>query len=70
MTAVPVAWLVAREFMASFSSDLFRFDLQLRPWTPVLAGLAMVVVALLSEVPALRALRRVDLVRVVRERAG
>jgi putative ABC transport system permease protein len=70
VVGLPLAWLVAREFMASFSSDLFRFDLQLRPWTPLLAGVVVIVVAFLSELPALRALRRVDLARVVRERAG
>ncbi|MDH4103393.1 MAG: FtsX-like permease family protein [Thermoleophilia bacterium] len=67
---LPVAWIVAREFMAAYSSDLFRFDLQLKPWTPALAGLCLVAVALLSELPALRALRRIDLGRTVRERAG
>jgi putative ABC transport system permease protein len=70
VVGLPIAWIVAREFMAVYSSDLFRFDLHLRPWTPALAGLSLVVVALLSEWPALRALRRIDLARVVRERAG
>jgi putative ABC transport system permease protein len=67
---LPVAWIVAREFMAAYSSDLFRFDLQLRPWTPALAALCLLVVALLSGGPALRALRRLDVARVIRERAG
>lgn len=69
VVGLPLAWIVAGEFMAAYSSDLFRFDLQLRPWTPVLAGFCLVAVALLSEWPALRALRRIDLARVIRERA-
>jgi putative ABC transport system permease protein len=70
VVGLPLAWFVAREFMAAYTSDLFRFDLQLRPWTPALAGICLVAVALLSEWPALRALGRIDLARVVRERAG
>ncbi len=70
VVGLPVAWIVARGFMASYSSDLFRFDLQLQPWTPFLAAVAVLVVAVISEWPALRALRRIDLARVVRERAG
>ncbi|HZD02667.1 MAG TPA: FtsX-like permease family protein [Actinomycetes bacterium] len=63
-------YLVAKGFMASFSSDLFRFDLAVRPVTFLLAAAAMLAVGLLSWWPALRAIRRVDLATVLRERAG
>lgn len=63
-------YLVAKGFMASFSSDLFRYDLAIRPVTFLLAALAMLVVGLVSGWPALRAIRRVDLPTVLRERAG
>jgi putative ABC transport system permease protein len=68
VVGLPVAYLVARQFMAAYTSDLFNFDLHLRPWTPALAALALLAVALLSELPGLRALRRIDIARVVRER--
>jgi putative ABC transport system permease protein len=64
-----VAYLLAAEFMASFSSDLFQFDLAVRPTTFLGTSAAIVVVALLSQWPSLRAVSRLDLARVVRERA-
>jgi putative ABC transport system permease protein len=63
-------YLVAKGFMASFSSDLFRYDLAIRPLTFLWAALAMLAVGLVSGWPALRAIRRVDLATVLRERAG
>jgi putative ABC transport system permease protein len=64
-----VGYLVAAQFMSSFSSDLFEFDLQVRPLSFVAAALACFVAVGLSLWPALRAVNRVDLARVVRERA-
>jgi putative ABC transport system permease protein len=64
-----VGYLVAAQFMASFSSDLFEFDLQVRPLSFLAAALACFVAVGLSLWPALRAVNRVDLGRVVRERA-
>ncbi|HET6495836.1 MAG TPA: ABC transporter permease, partial [Thermoleophilia bacterium] len=64
-----VGYYAARAFMASFSSDLFTFDLVLRPWTPVVVALALIVAALLSQWPVLRAVERIDIAKVVRERS-
>lgn len=64
-----VGYLSARLFMASFSSDLFSFDLALRPTTPVFVAAALLVAALVSQWPVLRAVDRVDVARVVRERS-
>lgn len=64
-----VAYLAAAAFMASFSSDLFRFDLAVRPTTFVGTATVILVVALLSQWPSLRAVSRLDLASVVRERA-
>lgn len=64
-----VGYLAAAEFMASFSSDLFTFDLYVRPTTFVLTALGILVAALVSQVPILRSVRRIDIARVVRERA-
>ena len=63
-------WLAAKGVLASYSSDLFRFDLHLRPLTVVLAVAAVLIAAALSQIPALRAIRRLEVARVVRERAA
>jgi putative ABC transport system permease protein len=65
-----VGYLVARGFMASFSSDQFSFDLEVRTSTLVLSSLAIVLVALLSQIPGLRAVRSLDIATVVRERSA
>ncbi len=65
-----LGYLAAMEFMASFNSDLFSFDLVVRPLTFVGTALGILVAAALSQWPALRAVRRLDLARVVRERAS
>ena len=65
-----VGYLAAKEAMASFSSDLFAFDLYIRPSTYVLASLAILVVALVSQIPGLRAIRRISIPQVVKERSA
>lgn len=64
-----VGYLGAAVFMASFSSDLFRFDLAMKPQTFVLTAVTILVVGLASGWPALRNVARIDLGRTVRERA-
>ena len=64
-----VGYLGAAEFMSAFSSDLFAFDLQVKPISFVMAAAAAFAAVALSLVPALRAVRNVDLGKVVRERA-
>ncbi|HKI67666.1 MAG TPA: ABC transporter permease [Solirubrobacterales bacterium] len=61
---------VSRLFLASFSSDAFSFELQIRASTLVLSALAILAVSLLSERPGLRAVRKLDIAQVVRERAA
>jgi putative ABC transport system permease protein len=65
-----LGYVAAAGFMASFNSDLFTFDLSVRPLTFVGTALGILVAAALSQWPALRAVRRLDLARVVRERAS
>jgi len=55
--------------MASFQSDMFRFDLYVRPSTFVWSALAILIVALISQWPGLRAVGRMDIARVVKERS-
>ncbi len=64
-----VGYEAAREFMGSFSADWYSFALQMRPTTPLLAAAAIVLVALLSQLPGLRAVRRLEVAQVVRERS-
>ena len=63
-------YYAARVFMATFSSDLFTFDLVLRPWTPVVVAAALLAAALLSQWPVLRAVGRIDIAKTVRERSA
>jgi putative ABC transport system permease protein len=65
-----IGYLVAAVFMASFSSDMFQFNLDMRPTTLLLTAVAIVITGLLSQVPALRAVRHLELGRIVRERAS
>jgi putative ABC transport system permease protein len=62
-------WLLAAVFMASFSSDMFSFDLRIQPTTFLFTAAAILVVGMLSQVPALRAVGRLDLGRIVRDRS-
>jgi putative ABC transport system permease protein len=64
-----LGYAVAAEFMASFSSDLFDFTLHVRVTTFLFTGLAILVVGFVSQWPALRAVGRMDLGRIVRERS-
>ena len=64
-----IGYEVARLFMASYSTDWYSFDLHMRASTPILASLAIALVALLSQRPGLRAVRRLDIARIVRERS-
>ncbi len=64
-----IGYLAAKEAMASFSSDLFAFDLYIRPSTLVISALAILVVALLSQWPGLRAIGRLDIAKIVKDRS-
>lgn len=56
-------------FLQSFNSDLFSMSLSLGWSTLLLAALAVLAAAGLSQLPAMRMVRNVDIARVVRERA-
>ena len=64
-----LGWVLAGVFMATFSSDMFTFELHMRPLTFVFTAVAIVVVGLLSQWPALRAVGRLDLGQIVRDRS-
>jgi putative ABC transport system permease protein len=62
-------WLLAVAFMAAFSSDMFSFELYIQPLTYLLTAAAITVVGLLSQWPALRAVGRLELGQIVRDRS-
>jgi putative ABC transport system permease protein len=63
-------YFAASAAMSSFNSDLFTFKLHIQPTTYVFASLAIVVVALISQVPGLRAIRRISIPKIVKERSA
>jgi putative ABC transport system permease protein len=65
-----ISYELARLFMAQFSTDWFSFGVEARPLTFVASALAIFAVALLSELPGLRAVKRLDVAAVVRERSA
>ena len=62
--------VAARAFLASFSNDLFNFELHLGWWALPAAAAGVLLAAAVSQWPAVRAIRRMDIARVVRERAA
>lgn len=56
-------------FLRSFNSDLFTLNFWLDPSTLALAALAILGAAAMSQLPAARLVNKVDIARVVRERA-
>ena len=65
-----LGYFATARFMASFNSDLFRFQTTISRSTYVISAAAVVAVALVAQWPGLRTLARLDLGRIVRERAG
>ena len=74
MLGIPVGLIVgyyaAKAAMGTFSSDLFAFDLYVQPTTFLWASLAILVVALISQWPGLRAIRRISIPKIVKERSA
>jgi putative ABC transport system permease protein len=58
--------LASWQFLASFNSDLFRFEPALSWPTLLLAAAGVLLAGLLSQLPAVLAIRRLDVARVVR----
>jgi putative ABC transport system permease protein len=65
-----IGYAVGAFFMSQFSVDAFSLQFQMRPSSIVLSAVAMIVVALLSLIPAIRTVKRLDIGEVVRERAA
>jgi putative ABC transport system permease protein len=65
-----VGYFAAKTAMASFSSDLFDFNLYMKPTTFLWAALALLAVGLVSQWPGLRAIRRISIPQIVKERSA
>ena len=65
-----VGYAMAALFMKSYSSDMFTFKLDMNWTTLVFSSLAMLLVALLSVIPAVRTVQHLDISKVVRERSA
>jgi putative ABC transport system permease protein len=65
-----LGFVLAKPLLGTFTNDLWRFDLVVNPLTPVLASIAVVGAAVLSQWPGLRAIRRLDIASVVRLRTS
>jgi putative ABC transport system permease protein len=66
---VVLGLLLARAFLSTYTSDLYRWTLQVHWWTLLLAAAAIFAAAVIAELPALRSLGRINLGHVVRERS-
>jgi putative ABC transport system permease protein len=64
-----IGYFVSKAAMSTFSSDMFTFPLFIRTSTFVWTAAAIVVVALVSQWPGLRALRRLEIAKIVKERS-
>jgi putative ABC transport system permease protein len=62
---VAAGWL----FLHSFNNDLFNLHLSVGVGPLLLAAVAVIAAAAVSQLPAARLIRRIDIARVVRERA-
>jgi putative ABC transport system permease protein len=60
----------AKVLLAGYSSDQFTLDLVVNPWILVAASLAIMFVAAISQWPGLRAIKRMNIAQVVRERSS
>jgi putative ABC transport system permease protein len=60
---------VSALFLSSFNNDSFTFELSINPLTIVMAIVVMFGVALVSLIPGVRSIKRLDVAQVVRERA-
>ncbi|MCP4963985.1 MAG: FtsX-like permease family protein [bacterium] len=65
-----IGTLAAGAALSSFNSDLFTFKLHIQPTTYLFASLAILAVALISQIPGLRAIRRISIPQVVKERSA
>jgi len=64
-----IGTLAAAAMLQTYNNDSFTFELWIGPLTYAVVVVGMILVALLSMVPGIRAVRRLDIGAVVRERS-
>ena len=67
---VLIGWVTGVWFMSFYSTDALTLSFRLEPLSVLVAVIAMLATAGLSLIPALRNIRRIDIGKVVRERAA
>jgi len=66
---LPIGYYMSKMAMNEFSSDLFSFDLHIFPLTYLYTALIIIAIALVSQWPALKAVHKLDLAKVIKERS-
>jgi putative ABC transport system permease protein len=61
--------VLADWFMSTYETQGYRWTLDMRAATPLLIAVGVLLAALVAQLPALRAIRRMDVARIVRERS-
>ena len=61
--------LLAEWFLSSYVTEGYRWHLVMRATTPAFVAVAILVAALLAQIPAFRMIGRIDLAKVLRERS-
>ncbi|MDE0546048.1 FtsX-like permease family protein [Microbacterium sp. C7(2022)] len=73
LLAIPIGLILgvwsASTFLQTFNDDLFTLELRWSWWTLPAAALGVLLAALISQWPAARQIKKIDIARVVRERA-
>jgi putative ABC transport system permease protein len=66
---IALGFVLAKPLLGTFTNDLWRFDMVMNPLTPILASVAILLAAVLSQWPGLRVIRRLDIAAIVRLRS-
>jgi putative ABC transport system permease protein len=61
--------LLADWFMSTYKTQGYTWHLDMQTTIPLIVAAAVLIAALLAQVPATRAIRRMDVAKVVRERS-
>lgn len=67
---LPVGVAGGAAMLSTYSSDQFTLDLAVKPLTLIVSAVVILFVATLSQWPSLRAIRRMNIAAIVRERAS
>jgi len=67
LIGLPVGVLVAQEIMSAYVTEGYRWHLDMGASTPLLVAAGILFGALLAQIPAFLAIRRLDVAQVVRE---